>query len=146
MKKQFKFVISVLVLLAISFTAFAEVSPKTFFPALSSNPIYPIDSYLGQTAPENSSSEHILLAEALRTAYSFEWVEEYVAPQSKKMITNLYSTLLSEMLPAKLFVFSKSYKNADNSISISVKLVETNDVISFVLDENKIINISSTKK
>lgn len=141
-----KKIVTFVFLLVTCLYAFADSSARVYFPSLASEPVYPLECDLGQTVPQNKTAAHELLAKALKEPYSFDWSEQYLAPQFKKILTTLYSSTLSEILPANDFMFSRANKNADNSVSISVKFMNTDTIISFVILENQIIGINSVKK
>lgn len=116
---------------------------RTFFVDKKVFSVYPIDSSIGQTVSPYSTDNHSVLYEALSKAYDFDWTEKYINEQMRKSITAVYSTLLSEILPCKNVLFSREHRNADESITISVKLQDSGKVISFVLLNNRIQGISA---
>lgn len=134
------------VIFLLCFSVFAEDSVRTFFPSLASDPVYPIDSTIGQLVSNDRTENHILLNNALSQAFDFNWTEAFLDNIAKKNLSNLYSGLLSSLLPARNYYFSRAITNADNSVSISVKFAQTNDIITFVLLNNHILNINSSKK
>lgn len=136
-----------LMFLLFTFCAFADDSSyRVFFPSLASDPVYPIESTIGQIAAANQTEEHKLLSKALSEPFSFEWCETYLAENTRKNITTLYSALLSDLLPSNEVLFSRANNNADNSVTISVKFPNSDDVLTFVVLENRIIGMTSAKK
>ena len=93
---------------------------------------------VGQTVDSESSEDHETLANALYEEFSFEWLENYLAPGFRDTAAKLWSSKLSSILPATQFFMSKGKTNADSSISISVRLAGTDTVIHFAVRDGLI--------
>lgn len=140
-----KLTVFLILLFSLCLPAFADDSYRTAIVAGKHEAVYPIDREIGQIVKRDQTKEHLLLSEALSADYDFNWSEKYLAPQSRKILTSLYSSVFSDLLPAEDFVFSKGHTNADNSVSITVKFPKTGTIISFVIFENQIVGITSVK-
>ena len=116
----------------------AESSRDAFLTSKHSNDVLPVDSVLGQTADSESSEDHRVLAQALAEEFSFEWLETYLAESFRETAAKLWSEKLSSILPANQFVMSVARKNADKSVSISVRLLENSTVIHFAVRDGLI--------
>ena len=99
---------------------------------------FPTDSDIGECAYSADSPAHSFLLRALSEPYSLEWSEEFLHPDYKKNITKLYSSVLSEILPAKNVLFSKAKVYSDGSEVVTAKFVGKGYIVSFALRENKI--------
>lgn len=100
--------------------------------------VLPVDSRIGQCADYDSSENHAALAAALKDGISFEWFETYVAPSFRSIAANVWSQRLAGLLPAGEFVMSRGRQNADSSVSISVRLLDSDTVIAFALKDGLI--------
>jgi len=118
--------------------ALAESSRDAFLTSKHNNDVLPVDSVLGQTADSESSENHRMLAQALAEEFSFEWLETYLAESFRETAAKLWSEKLSSILPANQFVMSVARKNADKSVSISVRLLENSTVIHFAVRDGLI--------
>lgn len=143
--KKLLLIFSLLCIPVSAFCANARIS----LPALSSNKqvVLPVDCEIGQTVQPNNTVFHSLLTEALSSDFDFEWLEKYVHPDSRASIAEVFSSFLSENLPASSFVMSELSQNGDSSVSISVRFGTTsNDAVAhFVVDGSYIIAMSTKK-
>lgn len=133
-----------IMLILASMLCFASESTKTFFVNLheEKNSIYPIDSKLGQVVSCDSSPIHKFLCEALKAPFDYDWTENYVDSSSKALVSSLFSSTLSDLLPSEDFLLSKAKLNSDSSYSVSVRFIKSNKVLCFVIKDLKIIAIS----
>ena len=130
----FLFILASLVLLPL----FCESSRDSFLNSTHRNDVLPVDSVLGQTADPEGSENHKALEKALSEEFSFEWLETYLSPSFKETAAKLWSERLSSILPAGQFVMSAARNNADESVSISVRLLNNNTVIHFAVRDGLI--------
>ncbi len=131
----------VLSLLFIPSFAFCS-NVRIFLPSqgLSKESVLPIDLDMGQTVQTDDTVFHSFLAEAISLEFSYEWLETYVHPNSRASIAEVFSSFLSENLPAKNFVMSALSYNGDGSVSISVRF--GSEIVSFVVDGSFIVALS----
>jgi len=128
-----------LILLSLSvFPLFCASDLDSFLISKHSGNVLPVDKSLGQTADPQSTDAHKALSEALKHEYSFEWLETYLVPAFRKTAASIWSGKLSSILPAKQFVMSLGKSNADSSVSISVRIVDSGTVIHFALKDGLI--------
>ena len=132
--------ITVFICLAVM-SLFAQTTVKEYFPSLAKTPCYPIDSDLGQCVPSDETEQHKLLAKALSEQYSFNWAESFLHPTFKKNLASVYSSLLSDILPAQSVLYSRASVNSDGTYVISVKTAESGKIISFAIMDGKICAI-----
>ena len=128
-KAVFVLILASLVLVSL----FSESSRDAFLSSKHKNDSLPVDSVLGQTADSETSEAHKVLAQAMSEEYSFEWLETYLAPSFRETAARIWSERLSSILPAEGFVMSTARNNADESVSISVRLLGNNTVIHFAV-------------
>ena len=117
---------------------FSESTRDTFLNSKHNNDVLPVDSVVGQTSDSLSSQNHRALEKALSEEFSFEWLETYLATSFRETAARLWSEKLSSSLPAEHFVMSTAKKNADESVSISVRLLDNSTVIHFAVRDGLI--------
>ena len=120
------------------FPLFSESTRDTFLNSKHNNDVLPVDSVVGQTSDSLSSQNHRALEKALSEEFSFEWLETYLATSFRETAARLWSEKLSSILPAEHFVMSTAKKNADESVSISVRLLDNSTVIHFAVRDGLI--------
>ena len=147
MNKIKKFLIFLFLLLLPVF-CFAE-NIRLSLPSLSKecNAVLPVDSEIGQTVQPDETGFHSLLSQAISTEFGYQWLETYVHSDSKASIAEVFTTFLTENLPAGDFVMSVLTQNGDGSVSISVRFGTSanSPVVDFVVDGSAIVAMSVKK-
>lgn len=139
--KKMKKVLIVLSLLFIpSFVFCSNVRISLPSKSLNEQPVLPVDSNMGQTVQTDDTIFHSFLSQAISSEFGYEWLETYVLPDSRASIAEVFSTFLSENLPARNFVMSALSQNGDGSVSISVRF--GSKIASFVVDGSFIVALS----
>lgn len=139
--KKLLILLSLLALPGFAFCSNVRVS----LPALSSKDqiILPVDSEIGQVVQPDDTIFHSFLANIISSEFGYEWLETYVHPDSRASIAEVFSPLLSELLPAKNFVMSSLTQNGDGSVSISVRF--DSKIVDFVVDGSYLVALSVKK-
>ena len=110
---------------------------------LSSQEVLPVDSEIGQIVQPEDTIFHAFLAGAISSEFGYQWLETYVHPDSRASIAEIFTSFLSETLPAKNFVMSVLSQNGDGSVSIAVRLDSA--IVDFVVDGSYIVAMSIKK-
>lgn len=131
-RRRHKAAIVAAMLIFSAYTCFADI--RTDLPLLGRDggACLPIDSRIGQTVQADSSEQHVFLSNALAAGvYDYDWMEAYVAMDSREDVSKTIGQWLSGNLPAGGALMSKSVENGDGSVSISVRIDD--DVVCFVV-------------
>lgn len=131
--------IAFLVLTLFSLSALGATSVRDHFISKRSVNVLPTDSMIGQTADPSATKELTVLSRALSEEFSFEWTETYLEENTRTVILDNMTNILTSLLPQTQMVFSKPFINGDSSVSINVRFMEKNMVLSFVLSGEKIV-------
>ena len=120
-------------------------SAKLSLVALSSEQkeILPVDGVIGQIVQTDETIFHSFLASAISSDFGYEWLETYVNPDSRAAISSVFSSFLSENLPAKDFVMSALSQNGDGSVSISARI--NSNIVDFVIDGSYLVAMTVKK-
>lgn len=97
-----------------------------------------MDKDLGQCVSYDASQTHQFLKDALSEPFGFEWTEKYLHSDFKVSLSSVYSSLFSDILPSNQLIFSKAKKNPDGSVIVSVKFIENQKIVTFVVYDQKI--------
>ena len=138
MKKR-RTVVAVLLLILVSvFLPAAEI--RSALPALhGSTAILPSDSVLGQVGDDDSCDAVSILAKAFKEPYSFEWTETYLHESVRSSLVKLFGSWFSENLPSEEMVFSVPYYNADGTVGVNVRFLQS--CVAFILDGSQIVSM-----
>lgn len=139
--KKFFILFSLLLIPTIGFGSNTRISLVTL--SLEQKPLLPVDSVMGQLVQPDETIFHSLLAKAISSEFGYQWLETFVNPDSKAAIAEVFTSFLSENLPAKDFIMSALSQNGDGSVSISVRI--NSQVVDFVVDGSYIVAMSIKK-
>ena len=131
-----------LLIIFVSFPALADDSTpvRVAMPSnVTESPILPFDRVIGQVVEPDCDDNHVLLYNALREAYSFEWTETHIAPEVRAALVRLYDQWLATHLPCSEILLSVSHVNADGSTGINVRA--DGSCMAFVLSGGMIVSM-----
>ena len=138
MKKRRTVVAVLMLILVSSILPAAEI--RSALPALhGSTAILPSDSVLGQVGDDDSCDAVSLLAKAFKEPYSFEWTETYLHESVRSSLVKLFGSWFSENLPGEEMVFSVPYYNADGTVGVNVRFLQS--CVAFILDGSQIVSM-----
>ena len=138
MKKR-RTVFAVLMLILVS-SILPAAEIRSALPALhGSTTILPSDSVLGQIGDDDSCEAVSLLAKAFREPYSFEWTETYLHESVRSSLVKLFGSWFSENLPSEEMIFSVPYFNADGTVGVNVRFLQS--CVAFLLDGPQIVSM-----
>ena len=138
MKKRRAIVAVLMLILVSSILPAAEI--RSALPALhGSTAILPSDSVLGQVGDDDSCDAVSLLAKAFKEPYSFEWTETYLHESVRSSLVKLFGSWFSENLPGEEMVFSVPYYNADGTVGVNVRFLQS--CVAFILDGSQIVSM-----
>ncbi len=138
MKKR-RTVFAVLMLILVS-SILPAAEIRSALPALHcSSVILPSDSVLGQIGDDDSCEAVSLLAKAFREPYSFEWTETYLHESVRSSLVKLFGSWFSENLPSEEMIFSVPYFNADGTVGVNVRFLQS--CVAFLLDGPQIVSM-----
>ena len=143
MKKR-RTVFAVLMLILVS-SILPAAEIRSALPALhGSTAILPSDSVLGQVGDDDSCEAVSLLAKAFREPYSFEWTETYLHESVRSSLVKLFGSWFSENLPSEEMIFSVPYFNADGTVGVNVRFLQS--CVAFLLDGPQIVSMRITSE
>lgn len=147
--RKFLTILSLLLVAAVSFASDVAQNLRLALPSLAldstlgAQEILPVDGEIGQVVQPEATSYHSLLKQAITSEFGYEWLEMYVNSASRAAIAEVFTSFLSENLPAKNFVMSALSQNGDKSVSISVRFEQA--IVDFVLMDSQIVALSVKK-
>lgn len=134
-----KVALAFLIMTLFSLSALNAASVRDHFISKRTVNVLPADSVIGQTADSSSTEELTVLSRALSEEFSFEWTETYLEENTRTVILENMTNILTSLLPQTQMIFSKPFVNGDSSVSVNVRFMENNMVVSFVLLGEKIV-------
>ena len=138
MKKR-RTVFAVLMLILVS-SILPAAEIRSALPALHGSSVnLPSDSVLGQIGDDDSCDAVSLLAKAFREPYSFEWTETYLHESVRSSLVKLFGSWFSENLPSEEMIFSVPYFNADGTVGVNVRFLQS--CVAFLLDGPQIVSM-----
>ena len=138
MKKR-RTVFAVLMLILVS-SILPAAEIRSALPALHGSSVnLPSDSVLGQIGDDDSCEAVSLLAKAFREPYSFEWTETYLHESVRSSLVKLFGSWFSENLPSEEMIISVPYFNADGTVGVNVRFLQS--CVAFLLDGPQIVSM-----
>ena len=141
MRNRFLCLLTLLIILA-AFPVMADdlSSVRVTMPSKATkSPILPFDRVIGQVVEPDCDDNHMVLYNALKEAYSFEWTESHIAPEVRTALVRLFDPWLSTHLPCSEILLSASHVNADGSTGINVRA--DGSCVAFVLSGGMIVSM-----
>ena len=89
------------------------------------------------------SDEDLLYFDSqLKADFDLNWTDKNIHENSRRILANYLSPLLSTLLPCKAAIYSKSLLQSDGSKSFRFMDLSTNKVYSVIYKDRKIISLS----